>query len=562
VSEQPKKYCGKTIWDYTGPSQTDKYKRPAGMPNIVLMTSDQQRHDTIGALGFHWMQTPGLDRLCREGTVFVNAYSSDPVCIPARHNVLTGLTARHHGMPDLRSHVVHRSIPRMPQILADAGYYCASIGKMHFVPARTPHGFHERQIMGEIPLHPCQDEYLQYLRANGYGHIRNVHGIRNLLYDQPQRSLVPEEHHGTTWVGDRSVEFIKENAWRPFFLWAGWIAPHPPFNAPERWAEMYKGADIPEPAPRRQNPPPGEAEAIEAGDYYDPAKTRRVRELYCGAVSHVDHNVAKILDTLDECGLAENTIIIYTTDHGECLGDWGRWSKMSSLDASCRIPLIVRMPGRAEAGVQRTDFADHNDILPTVLDAAGVDYPADSEYELPGGSLLTPAAESGKDRSVQYSEYGSEGKRWVMWRDVRYKYVHWYQGFDELYDMQEDPQELVNLLNGELTAEQAAVHERLRSQLIAHESRWGLKDHIEGDDFKLFEKSPEWLVGAPSRNWQFQSFPHILPEEERAVLNSEMDEVLQATSKEPALDLARLDLDFYLSAGGDADLVRHLRSQE
>jgi len=436
-------FQGKPVREWTR-FQYDKYRRPGAKPNIVLLFTDEQRYDTVRALGYRWMKTPALDRLCAEGTAYVNAHSPNPVCIPARHNLLIGLPARYHGMHDNISRVIPRSIPRLPQILAEAGYYTGAIGKMHFQPARTAHGFHTMQLMEEIP--PCwyEDDYLAYLRANGYARLRNIHGVRNLLYWQPQRSLVPEKHHGTTWVGDRSVEFIRANAWRPFFLWAGWIAPHPPQDVPGRWAELYRGADIPEPYAPCEHP-----HRILAGcgqDDPSEAKTRRLRELYYGAISHVDHNVGQILDTLDECGLAGNTLVIFASDHGDMLGDLGGWNKSMPNDPACRVPLLMRMPGRVRAGERISAFADLNDILPTILDAARVPYPADAGLELPGESLLAAPGAGHKDRSVQYAELQSGYKRWVMLRDERWKFVHWYEGREQLFDMVADPQERTDLM--------------------------------------------------------------------------------------------------------------------
>lgn len=563
MSEIPT-YGGKRILDYTRSFTRDRYARrhEDPRPNIVLLFTDEQRADTIGALGAEWMQTPNLDRLAAEGTAFVNAHTPNPVCVPARHNVVTGLPARYHGMADNQSAVIHRSIPRLPQLLADAGYHCGEVGKMHFQPPRTHHGFHRMQLMEEIPVSPADDEYLQYLRANGLENIRNTHGVRNLLYWQPQRSLVPEEHHGTSWVGDRSAEFIRDNAWRPFFLWAGWIAPHPPLNCPDRWAELYTGADLPEPTPPRENPNARLAHAMGQLDDPSPQKVRRLRELYYGAVSHVDHNVGKILQALEETHQAENTLVIFTSDHGEMLGDLGSWSKSQPTDASCRIPMICRYPGHFDPGDRRHEFADLNDLLPTILHAAGVDYPEDADIELPGESLLLPPGGEHKDRSVQYVENCAGRKRFVMLRDERYKFVHWYDGREEFFDLREDPDELVDLLAGTLSPEQRSAADRLRAQLLEYETRWGLPGCVVDGEFRTFEPTDPWLPGAPSLSWQFQNFPHGLSETDKARLDSEREEVLRATAKEPTVDLSRLNLGFYLSAGGDPSLVEEVRKGE
>jgi arylsulfatase A-like enzyme len=432
-----------------------------------------------------------------------------------------------------------------------AGYHCAGIGKFHFTPPLTHHGFHELELMEEIPRWVDDDRYLQFLRANGHGRLRNLHGIRNLLYWQPQRSLVPEEHHGTTWVGDRAVRFLRDNARRPFFLQLGFIAPHPPLNVPDRWAELAKGAPLPPAAARRPDPPQALRDLIESYDDPRPEKVARTRELYHAAVWHVDHQVGRVLAELDALGLAENTLVIAASDHGDSLGDLGAWSKSVPYEGACHIPMIVRFPRRLKPGV-RDDFADLNDILPTCMDAAGVVAPAGA----PGESLLLAAGAGKKDRSVQYVEHRTDWRRWVMLRDARWKLVHWYDGREELFDLEADPGEGVDLVARGLSGDAVAVHRRLRERLLQMEARWGLEGCVVDGDFAKPPIVPsDWLPGTKPLEWQFQFFWWGLTEAERRAMRSEREEVLAATAREPLTDLSRLDLGFYLSAGGDPDLV-------
>jgi len=548
---------GRPISDYTRSFTRDQIERRGPQPNIILLLPDQQRHDTIQALGCPWARTPAFDRLVREGVAFRNAYSPNPVCVPARHNLLTGLPARFHGLSDNGSADLDASLPRLPHLLAEAGYHCCGIGKFHFKGPRTHHGFHELQLMEEIPRYVRDDQYLQYLRAHGFGRLRNLHGIRNLLYLQPQRSLLPEAHHGTTWVGEQSLRFIRDNANRPFFLQVGFIHPHPPFNVCDRWADAARGAALPPPHAARGDSPRALATAMGAYDDPQPQKVARTRELYHAALWQVDHQVGRILDSLDALGLRDNTLVIATSDHGEMLGDLGAWGKSLPYEGACRVPLVVRFPDRL-APALREEFADLNDLLPTCLDAAGVVAPRG----LPGESLLIGQGQGRKDRSVQYVEHQSGWRRWVLARDRRWKLVHWYDGREELFDLQEDPGERQDLRTAAPGTEAAGALARLRPQLIQLEATWGLAGCVTGEEFTPFTRQPEtWLVGAPNLEWQFQYFMWALPEAERALLHSERDEVLAATAKEPLTELGRLDLAFYLSAGGDAQLVEHLERQ-
>ena len=164
----------------------------------------------------------------------------------ARHNIITGLPARYHGFDDNyfddNPKVIPYDLPTFPQLLSDAGYDTIAVGKMHFQPYRRHNGITKLELMDEIPRHRQDDEYALYLKEHGYGDIQSIHGVRHLLYMLPQRSMLPEELHGSSWVSNRSIHHIKENAGkRPFFLWSSFIAPHPPFDVPDQWADLYKG---------------------------------------------------------------------------------------------------------------------------------------------------------------------------------------------------------------------------------------------------------------------------------------------------------------------------------
>ena len=229
---------------------------------------------------------------------------------------------------------------------------------MHFRPVRRHFGFHQMELMEEIPDFREEDEYLQYLKAHGYGHVREVHGVRNLLYHLPQVSVIPEEHHGSTWVADRTVDFIRSNRGKPFFCWSSWIAPHPPWNPPEPFASMYDPDELPLPHDfdRDIETIPGLHRAVT--NAYDmgnatPEMLRRVKALYAGIISLVDKGVGRILDAIDEMGQADNTMVVFVSDHGEMMGDHGLWQKGMPFEASARVPMLVRYPGRIDAGTER-----------------------------------------------------------------------------------------------------------------------------------------------------------------------------------------------------------------
>lgn len=448
-------------------------------PNILLLLTDQQRYDTIAALGYSHLTTPAIDRLCAEGVAFTQAHSPNPVCVPARHNILTGLPARFHGYAHNFRHPLPHELPTLPRLLSDRGYATAAIGKMHFRPPRSHHGFQFMRLMEEIPNHLEDDEYLQYLRANGLGDLLHTHGVRCLGYQQPQRGLVPEAHHGSRWVADETCRFIEANQDRPWFVWSGWIAPHPPVNVPDAFADRYRGAALP---------------PIRGGDDEKPEQ-RRFRELYYAAITHVDSCLASILQTLDRLDLTNDTLVIFASDHGEMLGDLGLFGKALPYDGSVRIPLFLRFPGRIKPGTRREDFADLNDILPTCLDVAGINIEEIARRHhlpagFPGESLLSGSPR--KDRSTQYAENHKDAGRWCMIRDARWKYIYWYAGGgEELYDMRDDPGEMQNLSASNQPEAKAAIG-NLRCELIEREAVWGLPGCVENGRLRVFDGRPDF----------------------------------------------------------------------
>lgn len=528
-------------------------------PNFLLLFTDQQRYDTINACGYKHMKTPNLDRLVNEGCHFKNAYTPNPVCVPARHNIITGLTARFHGYAQNYSHPVDHLLPTLPRILSDNGYDTRAIGKMHFRPARRHNGFNKMELMEEIPRYREEDEYAMYLKDVGLGNIQNIHGVRNLLYSLPQQSLIPEEHHGSTWVGDRSAEYIKANAGRrPFFLWSSWIAPHPPFDVPDTFADLYNDAEIPEPLQSKTEINPFGKISSKHGDFpagKEKESLKRMRQLYYSAISLVDKNIGKIIDALKETGELDNTFIIFTSDHGEMLGDHGCFQKQQPYDSCSKIPFIVRYPENFKAGSSREEFVDLNDILPTVLDLAGLDYPG--PHELPGASLLKDGA---KRRDVQYMEYGTASGRWCSIRDEQYKFNYFYRGGrEELFDMNNDPVESVNLLETE-PEKYAETRDCLYKTLYEYERKWGLKNYAP-DSIMLKLKNDSPNPGL--RNGQFPIFPdNIINDEEKESMNDFGDEVIQAVKDEPLIKLHQLDLEDWKKNGASAELIDKIKREK
>lgn len=480
-------------------------------PNILLIMTDQQRFDTLRCAGYQHMDTPNLDRLAAGGCLYTHAHTTNPVCLPARYDLLTGMPGRAHGFfrnsPDpMRD----PTLPTLPGLLSEAGYRTAAIGKCHHRPAREHHGFDELQLMEEVPKRREDDEYAMYLAEHGMRDIQNLHGVRALLQHHAQNAQMPAEHHPNAWVADRSIEWLHQHGREPFYLFSSWIHPHPPWALPHEDQHHYRDRVLPEPIPAESRPAIFRDDAPPWYGQDDPESVRRrIREFYFSSITMVDRHIGRVLDTLEAIGQLDNTLIIFLSDHGEMLQDHGMYGKQTPYEQSVRIPLIVRYPKRFTPGTTNDDLVDLLDVLPTCLDVCGVTYPRDRD-PLRGESLCAIAPK--RDREVIFSANGGGPMRWVMARDRRYKYVYWYWSGDEtLYDLQVDPSEQIDLIATKNFDE--AVLTRLREAAKDYEREWGPDGAVDArGDFKSYGRHDRKLSKLRNSKYphgtstEFQSF--------------------------------------------------------
>ncbi len=483
-------------------------------PNVLILFTDQQRYDTIHYAGHEHMITPNLDRLAEEGCLYRFAHSTNPVCMPARHDLMTGLSGRAHGyFENGPKPIKDYSIPTLPRIFSENGYRTAAIGKMHFCPKRMHHGFDEMYLMEELPKSRQIDQYAQFLKENGLVQLQNIHGVRPHIYHLPQNALMEEKYHGSTWVADKVIEWLENNQENPFFLIAGWIHPHPPWGLPPEYQSLYKEKNIPEPIPLSREFPFRKQKSNWYGDWDTEEEKRNIRKAYFGAVTMTEHNIGRVLDYLKEKGTIDDTLIIFTSDHGEMLQDKGLYTKSLPYESSVRIPMIVRYPESFEPGITKDDFVDLFDVLPTCLDVCGLSY-ADDKQKLAGNSLCNE--EIVRSRKYQTASFGTGKKRWVMVREERYKYIYWYNGgTEEMYDMKNDPQEINNILRCENYPLQ--IYNELKTRAIEYEKEWGPEECIQNNNMVELE-SELFVVHKGSKfpagsNSQFQYFDERTPDE-------------------------------------------------
>jgi len=391
-------------------------------PNILVLFTDQQRYDTIRALGNPVIQTPHLDRLVAEGTSFTSAYCPSPVCVSSRCSFVLGQYA--HQTNCVNNETMPANRRSMMEYLRDAGYQTHGVGKMHFSPDRRRlWGFDSRDFSEEGG---GEDDFLQFLRDNGYGHVIAPHGERSEYYYLPQPSQLPERLHHTTWVADRSIDWLeRRDRKRPFFLWSSFIKPHPPFESPLPWARLYRPVEMPLPF----LPPNYEALLTwwnrhqNRYKYRDQGRDlnllRTMRAAYYACISMIDHHAGRVLAYLEEKGLLDDTLILYTADHGEFLGDYNSYGKRSFLDVASRVPFLVRYPQRFPAGHRHDDPVSLVDALPTIYGAVGL-----KKQKNQPGVDLSVLVERGAERDEVLLQLGREGNGLYMLVDRDHKYAY------------------------------------------------------------------------------------------------------------------------------------------
>jgi len=431
--------------------------------NILLLFTDQQRFDTIAAAGNPRIKTPNLDRLCREGTRFSSAYTPSPVCVPARCSMHYGQYPINTGCFDNQYAMPEDDRKSVADLLADAGYRTHSIGKRHFTP--DPHakrGFQTLETQEEIVFEAEKDDYLHYLKANGCEYAIEPHGVRGEAYYVPQISALPPQHHPTQWVGDRTVEWIKSETGnlkseirrspeaqslkpKAFFLMSSFIHPHPPFSPPTPWHKLYRGPDMPLPKMADDN------ESLYCYTNYiqnrykgrDTGRDLRLHQLmkayYWASISFIDYQVGRILQTLEATGQLDKTLIIFSADHGEFLGDYNCFGKRSFLDSAARVPLICRLPGTFTSGAVCDTPVSLVDILPTALAAAGL------QPEKRDGINLADLANGTSSRDIVFGQYEDAHAAIHMAASRDWKYIWSAPDQKEfLFDRRNDPHELRN----------------------------------------------------------------------------------------------------------------------
>jgi arylsulfatase len=467
-----------------------------GAPNILFVMTDQQRFDALGCAGTGVL-TPHLDALAARGVRFTQAVCNVPMCVPSRYSLMTGLYGSQIGVRNNVQMIARDAdlpAPVLAQRLGRVGYRTAGFGKTHW--------YVNRRIMPQAIVEPStrgfETRAIQYSRDSG----DDEPCARYFRDERPQwqerlsaetaafglggeevtgyvgcTSGVPPEHHSDAWLAEQAVAFITEAGGdRPWFVYLGLDSPHPGFNVPAGYEELYDLRDMPDkppPSPALPSHQPGRSICIDNWPAMSGEQRRTAQLRYRAMCSFADAQIGRVLTALERTGQAGNTLVVFTADHGEMLGDRGRASKFCLYEGSVHVPRIVAGPG-APGGTVDPRPAELVDVVPTLLRTAGID----ADPTLAGHDLLAPVSRPGS--FAEMHGYGGEPVQAAfsyMWRTADWKLVLTMPGAagdadarldefrGELYRLSEDPIEVDNLY---YRPDFQAIRETMSRQLLAH----------------------------------------------------------------------------------------------
>lgn len=462
-------------------------------PNILLITSDQQHWNTIGRFNSE-ISTPNLNRLSKEGTVFNRAYCPNPTCTPTRASIITGKYPSQHGAWTLGTKLPESELT-VGRVFAEEGYRTALIGKAHFQPTKSTQEYSSLEsepLLWDLAFWKnFKDEFYGFqhvellrnhtsesLVGQHYAAWMEERGLKNWkdYFEPPIGTLfhksgytwaLPEEFHYDAWIAERTKAMLEELKDESFFLWASFPDPHPTCMAPEPWDRMYDhdSLTIPElhEGEHDLNPPHFKMTQEERPDFsryretgfgchgfhthlYSGEELKKTIATYYGMISMMDKYIGKILDKLEELGLKDNTIVVFTSDHGHFYGHHGLTAKGAfHYEDMIKVPFIVRYPGYVPEGIVSGAMQSLVDIAPTLLSFCGIKVPR----------TMTGADQSGvwcgrkqqaREHIICENHHEPTTIHLKTYVDEKYKLtVYFNREYGELYDLEEDPGEIRNL---------------------------------------------------------------------------------------------------------------------
>ncbi len=428
-------------------------------PNIIFIMTDQQRSDALGCMGNDAVISPNIDKIAEEGVTFVNGYSAVPSCTPARAGLLTGMSPWHHGMLGYGK-IARKYKYEMPQMLREAGYYTFGIGKMHWFPQKALHGFNGTLTdeSGRVEQDGYLSDYRDWFKLNAPGEDPDKTGIG---WNDHAAGIyqLDEKLHPTYWTGKTAVELIENyNQEKPLFLKVSFARPHSPYDPPKRFLDMYSDKTIPEPVlgewSHYLDGITGKKDAA-FGDFGTEHAVKS-RRYYYANITFIDEMIGEIIQALKDKGMYNNSIICFTSDHGDMLGDHHHWRKTYAYEGSSNIPFLLKWPENTNAKLERGSKLENTtelrDFLPTFLDAAGAEIPD----EMDGLSLLklvkNPQASWRPYIDLEHATCYSPENYWCALTDGTWKYIWFFRtGKEQLFNLRNDPGEITDLSDTNIT---------------------------------------------------------------------------------------------------------------
>jgi arylsulfatase A-like enzyme len=442
-------------------------------PNVLLICCDHLRADWLGCNGHPIVQTPQIDKLAYGGVNFQSAFSECPVCVPARRILMTGMGPYRIHMNMNKDTQPFPEGPKLAELMTRSGYQTFASGKLHTCPQRNRIGFEDVALNEEGRRQGglLKDDYEAWLEERGLLHQAWSHGLGNNEYGLRMNPL-PDNATTTHWTAQRAMEFVqRRDPTRPFFLYVSFDKPHPPIVPPSSYYELYRDAEFPAPVMGEwlSTKIPSRILGTRDSNNYDdllrnPAIIQQSLRGFAAMITHIDSMIGQIIGTLREAGQYDNTWIIFTSDHGDQLFEHGHFAKGDFFRGSTNVPLIVRPSNRwrSEHGfvggrVNSATPAGLADIMPTILDIAGLKMPGNVE-----GQSLLPLAQRGRGKFRPYT-FGNCMTVYGV-SDGQHKY-QWFGDDDMefLFDTHTDPLECHDL--SELPSHREILI-RLRTALI------------------------------------------------------------------------------------------------
>ncbi|BBP97863.1 choline-sulfatase [Burkholderia sp. SFA1] len=504
--------------------------------NILVLMADQLTPFALSAYGNRVTKTPRIDALAREGVVFESAYCASPLCAPSRFSLLAGKLPSNIGAYDNAAEFPSETLTFAHYLRAE-GYRTILSGKMHFCGADQLHGFEERLTTDIYPADFGWTPDWQNFDARPTWY----HNMSSVIDAGPcvRTNQLDFDDEVTFTTRQKLFDIARERHAgkdaRPFMMVASLTHPHDPYAIPRKYWDMYRDDDIDMPSYRDSleacDPHSKRLRHVYEADRTPPTERqiRNARRAYYGAVSYVDDQFASILEALEQAGLADDMIIVVTSDHGEMLGERGLWYKMTFFEGGCRVPLIVHAPKRFRAH-RVPDSVSHLDVLPTLVEFARGEAPQAWPDSIDGQSLMPHLDESGgHDEAI--GEYLAEGAiaPIVMIRRGRFKFIHTSVDPDQLYDVEADPFERENLAGDERHAARVA---EFRAEV---EKRWNLdalhRDVLTSQQRRHFHFAATTRGTIQSWDWQ----PHVDASQRYMRNHIDLDD-LEAMARFPAVE--------------------------